>query len=337
MIASANRVAVSLLAGVALCACGDDGGGNNDGAGTDAGVNTDVGSGADAEFDSSEEGENPFGPDYFGGDGYVEPNTHANVVRALSFAGDISNGVALGFDLDGRVSDPGESESCGWGDKVDSDGNSGIDNQFGSLWPLIEPTIGTQVEALLQGAINEGSVLIIVELGGVDDLMNDDEVEIRVFRGSADPDVGNQGLLAPSQTYQFNYDTPYSASPPTSIVDGVVQAEGLEFYVPIDILDANFNAHITYGVVRLEIQPDGTFRGVIGGAINVDDFLYEILNTGARAEAEAVQPIIENNADMVRVDGECTLLSVAFEFDATTAFVVREPGRELPTEDPLEE
>jgi hypothetical protein len=81
------------------------------------------------------------------------------------------------------------------------------------------------------------------------------------------------------------------------------------------------------GAVRMEIGEDGSVTGLLGGAIDVDQFVGEILNTGARAEAELVKPFIEDNADM-GFDGErCRQLSIALEFEATSAFVVRDPAR----------
>ena len=157
---------------------------------------------------------------YFEGQRYVLPGSHANVVKRMRFTALVEPGVALGFDLDSKVSEEGEVESCGHGDLLDPEGNAGIDNQLAKIWSDLQPLVGTQVDALLQGAINEGRVLLMFELEGMDDLKNDDSVTLNVFRGLLDPDVGTFGYIAPDQSFDYDYEKPISTVENVQIVDG---------------------------------------------------------------------------------------------------------------------
>jgi hypothetical protein len=58
--------------------------------------------------------------------------------------------------------------------------------------------------------------------------------------------------------------------------------------------------------------------------------MTQLLDTNASQEARLVEPIFYNSADMGYIDGACTLLSVAFGFDGTNAFIARYPEEEAP-------
>jgi hypothetical protein len=296
--------------------------------GSEGSNDLDASSGAAVAADAAPEAGGPDASPYFEGEKYVLAGSHANIVRRMGFIGLTGPGVARGFDLDGRVSPAGERESCGHGDLTDPEGRTGIDNQLASIWATLEPLVGPQVAALLQGAINEGRVLVMMELSGVDDLRDDPDVTFRLFRGVLRPEVGTQGYITPDQTFAFDYENPVSTVSNVAIVDGELVAGPVVLQVPIAILDLDIIADIELGRIRVRIAEDGTFSGYIGGALSLPKIIGALLETGASAETRLVQPIFERNADMEPVDGKCTYISVGLEFDGTTAFVVRDAARE---------
>ena len=255
---------------------------------------------------------------------YVVKNSHANVLREFEFTGEESPGVAQGFNLDGAVSVEGDPDSCGHGDLTDPEGRDGIDNQFAKIWVALEPLVGEAVQAMLQGAINEGRFLLMVELVGVKDLENDNKVTVNLFRGRQDPEIGTFGLISPDQTFYFDDTVEASTVEKVAIVDGVVEAGPVAFQIPIDILEAEFVMNVADGKLRFEIHEDGTFEGILGGSIFVYDVLEELYQTDAYEEAELVTPLFENNADMGLEGGVCRQFSLAFGFRGTTGYVVRE-------------
>ena len=261
----------------------------------------------------------------FDHDGYVYENAQANVMREFEFFGEEEYGVAEGFDLDGEVSTNRDVETCYTQDHTSPDGLAGVDNQLAKIWGDIEPLVGEAVRGLIQGAINEGRFLMMVELTDVDDFKNDDDVTLHLFRGQLKPVIGTFGLIAPDQTYDFDSEFASSIVEGVKIVDGVVEAGPVEFQVPIDILEVQFPLHVQDGKIRFEIHEDGSFEGMIGGYLDIDYVLGILLESDARQEAELVRPLFEDNADMNRVDGRCTKFSTAFRFKGTTGFAVRYP------------
>jgi hypothetical protein len=255
--------------------------------------------------------------------GVVNLEEHTNVVRRFFFMTETEEGLVDGFDLDGLDSPVGELESCGHGDIGAPDGRTGIDNQLGRTWSVLEPLVGTATEALLQGIINEGRFLMMYQLTDLDDLVNDDDVQLELFYGNGSPDIGTYGVITPDQT--FTIDDTKEATPvlPVSLVDGVIEAGPMDFTVPLDVLEEYLEIRVKNGRVRIEVHEDGTFTGVMGGSVDVEDSMTQLLDTNASQEARLVEPIFYNSADMGYVDGACTMLSVAFGFEGTNAFVVR--------------
>lgn len=290
---------------------------------------------ADAGGSDVDAGDANVGPDlvtdggaYFADGGMMLEAAHANVIRRIVFEGEVEPGVARGFDLDGVTSPEDDEASCGHGDLVSPDGREGIDNQLALLWEVIEPLVGVQVQELLQGAINEGRVLVVAELDGVDDLSADDDVTFRLFRVQLDPDIGTFGLISPSQTYYFDYDAPISEAQGVSIVDGRVTAGPVRLDLPINILELDIILPLEDALMQFTIAEDGTFSGIFSGAIYLPDVIDALLNTPAAEETRLVAPFFEAYADMDPVDGQCQRMSATFGFEGTTAYVVRDQARE---------
>ena len=260
---------------------------------------------------------------YLGDDVYVDTRVHSNILREFSFFGTDENGLAYGFDLDGNVSQEGEEESCGHGDLESPDGAVGIDNQLAKIWTLIEPVAGSIAQELLQGSINEGRVLLALELVGMDNLENDTDVSLRIFTAEGEPEIGTLGLISPNQTFSINTEADFVEVQGVSIENGRVQVGPMDFSMPLDILELQTTLNIKDGSFDFTIHDDGTFHGYMGGAISVSEFLADIKNTDAADDAALVEALFVNNADMGYDSGECDLFSLAFSFSGTNAFVVR--------------
>ena len=268
----------------------------------------------------------PNEPTYFSDGGFMLASSHANVLKSFGFFGEIEPGVAQGFDLDGVVSDGTKPDSCYESDYVDPDGRTGIDNQLAKIWTDLDPLVGDATRGLLQGSINEGRFLLMIELENLDDYMNDDDVTLHLFRGRLKPEIGTFGFIAPDQTVYFDNTFSSARVPGLKVVDGLLEAGPIAFEIPVDILEAKFTMQIHSGKIRIHIREDGTFHGFIGGYMTVADVLEEMYKTDAVQEAMLVTPFFENNADRNPVNGRCTEFSTTFHFEGTTAYVVRYPS-----------
>ena len=106
---------------------------------------------------------------YQDSDFYLEA-AHTNVIRQIIFLQEGTPGVVPGFNLDDRISEDGDEYTCGHADLEDPQGREGIDNQFATLLRILSAIVEDTPQIAIQGAINEGRVLMMVELLGVDSL-----------------------------------------------------------------------------------------------------------------------------------------------------------------------
>ena len=118
-----------------------------------------------------------------------------------------------GFDLDGEVTPPGQGGPCPFTDRTDSEGRKGIDNQLAELTPILEAFVGGAVDGLIQGAVNEGRLLLLFEVV-------DDPPRVSVRRGDGKPYLGTDGLILDSQTFVLADETPLVYVDASSISDG---------------------------------------------------------------------------------------------------------------------
>ena len=289
--------------------------------GTETGTETETETGTE-DPDAPNEREEGWGY-YQDSDFYLE-ESHTSIIRQILFLQEEEPGVVAGFNLDGRVSEDDDEVTCGHSDLEDPEGRGGIDNQFATLFRLLSVIVEDTPQVAIQGAINEGRVLMMVELLGVDSLQNDDDVTLRIFRASGRPLVGNQGLIAPYQTFYRDYDFPMSEVSGVQIRNGELQAGPVDFEIPMDVLDANFPMTVLNGQVRMKFSEDGSFSGLIGGSVNIDQVLDEFAIVVSGNEDDLVRPIFKANADMGFIDGECQELSLAFEVNGHIAYAVHQ-------------
>jgi len=252
--------------------------------------------------------------------GQLYDDRYANVVRGFSFLAE-DDGAVAGFNLDGEDTSKADSP-CGHGDIPGLDGSPGVDNQFGRMWGSIQGLVGEPVQELLQGSINEGRFLMMMEFEGLDDFTTDDSFTFRLLQANGQPVIGTQDLIAPDQTFYLDPEVPASIAEDVQLRDGVFEAGPIDFVLPIDILEERFPIYVVDGRVRGTLDEAGRLTGWIGGHIDVDATMAYLLNSNASAEAQLVDPIFRANQDVVGPNGECSYISTAFGFEGTHAFLV---------------
>lgn len=243
------------------------------------------------------------------------------VVRSLMFARQ-TDGVSEGFDLDGVTTDLDGSTGCGIADLVDPNGAGGIDNAFAYLLPALELTEAAAVESLIQAAIESGALLIAIELGDVDDVVDDACVEMSVGRATGTPLIGTDGRLLSGQTFDPDPDVaPYIAE--GAIVDGVIESP-IALTLPVTIFDVDLVFDLRDGRSRatLPTEPGGALVGTLAGGIDVAYLLQvaqeENVDKGLHDIMEA---LLDAWADLAPDEtGACTRISITFDFEAVPAF-----------------
>lgn len=224
-----------------------------------------------------------------------------------------------GFDLDGEVTPPGQGGPCPFTDRTDSEGRKGIDNQLAELTPILEAFVGGAVDGLIQGAVNEGRLLLLFEVV-------DDPPRVSVRRGDGKPYLGTDGLILDSQTFVLADEPPLVETEDVEIgADGRVEAAAPGLTLPVSILREDFDLHLQDVRIRLTPAADGTWTGLIGGGISVDT-IVEVAYRASEYEGERMEGPMRNLADLAPVDGVCTRMSAALAIRAVPAYVFDEPA-----------
>lgn len=255
-----------------------------------------------------------------------------------------------GLDLDGTDARKAGPSTCAHDGFRGPDGRRGVDNQ---QWRLVGCTTGFQTfnsERREQrfGVRKQGELIvaeedfpILIEVSGVDDRRNDDDVRVR-FLSSAEPlRVDANGDPVPWTSLSVLPDAKYrSTEARAKIVDGLLTSE------PVD-LRLRFRRQVLDGELwwrdaRLEarINGEGRLEGLLGFYWDTDNW-FRIQNDHHIGEhhtgrllalsrgymCAGLHHALERLADGHRdpATGRCTSLSSALRFQATPAFVITDP------------
>lgn len=255
------------------------------------------------------------------GDGYA-----AFVMSTLVFTGPEEDGSMWGFNLDRVVTEAGDTTGCGRVDAIDPEGRPGIDNAFAGLMPVIETTEAAALPALAQDAVNNGELLLVVELEGLDDYENDDVVTLAISPAVGTPRLGTNGTLLDGQTFDRDPDLPRAVYENAAVVDGRVEADGLTLALALQVLDAALSFQIPQGAIRIDLAPDGSYAaGHFGGGFSTPYLLEALDGTGVDdGLVELLHSLLPALADLETEEGRCELLSVDLQFTAVPAFFYEE-------------
>lgn len=249
------------------------------------------------------------------------PTSESVVLSTLLFSRQVE-GVSDGFDVDGLTTEEGDSAGCGHGDYVGLDGTPGVDNAAARLIVLLEQTEARAAEALIQQQINNGEVMIVLTLEGLDDRVNDDSVDVILERASGTPMVGTDGFLEPGQTLEYNREVAPIRVDDVPLVDGVLEVQGLDVFFPFAIFEYRVDLTIAHASLRLELDPFAGGHGVFGGQIDPQEILDVAIGSNIdQALQDALPGLFDSLADLRDSNGECKLLSSAFLFDATDIYL----------------
>jgi hypothetical protein len=252
-----------------------------------------------------------------------DPATYTTVFTSLSFSRRNEDQSTVGFDLDGHVSDAGDDEGCGHADLVDPNGVPGIDSAFSGMVPALEATEAAAVAGLIQDSIQNGQLVLLVELSGVDDPVNDDCVDVRVIRGAGTPMIGTDGVMLDGQTFGVLPGSTPSELTCIPLVDGAIDAGPFALTLDFQVLDVALSFHMTGASIHLALSPDGrTATGYFGGYVPVADILV-IVDEGDLADiADLVRSLVNAAADLApNEEGTCDAISVVFDYGGIEAFV----------------
>lgn len=240
--------------------------------------------------------------------------------------------VARGLNLDG---DDGHGRPppgvCKHKNYVSEDGRTGIDNQLFTVEGCIKGLQGHK--GFYPQYTNEqrrnGGLSILLQISGIKNPKNDDHVDILILY-SKDPMAKNAAgnHVLPDYTFRVS-DKPeytyYFTHVRGRIVNGVILSD------PVDTLKMNLGIDpeltLHKAQFRLEIEPDGTLKGVLGG---YQDWRRVMMSNAASQlefddgfAAPGLYNALKRNADGLKDPrtGECEGISVAFDVEGAPAFI----------------
>ncbi len=241
--------------------------------------------------------------------------TQVAVITEMWFARISEDGISAGADLDKTQG------GCGVDDVQNPQGLSGVDNSFGTLIPILELTEGAAIEVYIQNLINNGEVLIMLEMEDVDDPQDDSCVNVNLLRGLGEPTVGTDKIIESGQTFDRNMDLPISRTENQSIDGGVLEASPLEFNLPFNIFDIALEFNLHESTLRFEQGQDGHHTGYISGGLYINEIIDFVDGRSDIDIGDLVIDLVTTRADLWPDDsGQCQGISVVFEFKAKPAF-----------------
>jgi hypothetical protein len=241
---------------------------------------------------------------------------------------------SYGVNLDGNNDGSATPNTCAHENFTHLDGTPGIDNQ---MYRLVGCVYGWRKGGLPElnaheGRGTSGLGMVLIEITGVDDVRNDDDVTVTFYRSVDQFALDGSGRPLPFSSYNVDMDgaTPrYGDSLKGTISDGVITTSrgdvSLPFYGNYNFL----NPAIKDMDLRLEISEDGaTADGLVSGYYNMDEFLYYVGGmVGHTSTADncpgmyvAAHDLADGYPDPET--GQCTHLSSAFEIGAYAAFII---------------
>lgn len=245
------------------------------------------------------------------------------LIDTLTLEGQPKPGMASGFDLDGVVSPEGDPQSCGHGDLLGIDGTQGVDNAFSALLPAMELVAGEAVHSLVQAAIDEGNLLVTLNVSAP----QGESVALEVARALGPALRGADGRLVAGQTLTYAHDLPSSSVDDAQVHGRRTLAKGLELDLPLAVLGYELEFTLEQAYVEMIVDHDEA-HGRLSGFLSLDQLeptLDFINSNGDPQIAEPIRAALEANADLDRDgNGDCRYLSMNVEYTAVPAWFYTE-------------
>lgn len=241
---------------------------------------------------------------------------------------------SFGMNLDGNSDGAATPKTCRHENFTSPAGEAGVDNQMFRLMGCVGAwrSDGHIENNAHSHRMSNGLGMILIEVEGVDDRRNDDNVRITFYRGT-DPftlDASGRPLAYASYDIDAENGVPrYGDSVRGRIVDGVASTDAGDVHVP-------FFGNYQYDRLLLrdmrlnfELAPDGaSAKGLAAGYVNVTQFtnyvggmLGAFPNTqqfSCPAIYKAAHQLADGHPD---ASGNCTTLSAAYKVEAVAAFI----------------
>ena len=256
----------------------------------------------------------------------------------------VQSSNAYGRDLDGLTSDGADDDSCGGVDFTAPDGRTGIDNQLYRVMGCIDSFrrdpefAGGAMEDYHVGAYRDGEITTLMEIRGVDDRMNDPEVEVGVY-SSQEPtpyDSEKKGIGYASLTVTDNL--LWQNETTGRIENGVLITDPFDLRLKFGWTGRPAEYVIRGARIHMTLDEAGNATGDLAGYFDLKHAYWHNFHDeqGALQVANgytcpSVWRALEAFADGERdpQTGKCKAISTAMKIEAVPAFVIHPPKEQL--------
>jgi hypothetical protein len=260
--------------------------------------------------------------------------------------------VSYGMNLDGdEGTGPPPSGICRHENFVSPEGERGVDNQLFRAEGCLGYYRGSATDPNVEGAIiayynrmlNEGLHTIVIEITGIDDPRNDQDVAVGFFSTRDKPLLVGKKLM-PHSSFTTIDNPRWRHITKGKIVEGVVSTEPIDLILNMEwAVGGERGASQEYDMrrarFRMELLPDGSLKGLMGAYQDIDNVysLFRTVGAGVSAVAgvdcAAEYKTLEAMADAYPdASGQCRAVSLAYEVEAVPAYVLHPQSEESSTQ-----
>ena len=267
------------------------------------------------------------------------PKSFLTDARHPAYRG-VQSPVAYGLNLDGTTDGRATPNSCGHQKFEGLNGEPAVDNQLYRALGCVRVYDGdirlrggdTPAEQKTRAALN----LYLIELRGLDDLRNDDDVEVGIY-STADLSMRSPaGTELPNQSFRVTPNPRWRTQTKGRIVDGVLTTDVIEvmylsWQIPTTGAFGQASEHEFHDVrFRVSLQPDGTMSGIMGAYRPIENITTEgrccksmasVANHDCASEHKTFVAMADGYPDPEN-GGMCTMLSAAQRVEGIPAFVI---------------
>ncbi len=241
--------------------------------------------------------------------------------------------ISYGIDLDGTTDGHKTAASCAHQKFTSPDGAPGVDNQ---LYRIVGCIHGWRSDGFIEtnansDHLNNSKGTTLIEVTGTGDLPRNGDVEVHFYKAADNLPKDSTGKILPYASYRIDNIPLYGATAHGTIKDGLLTTDPADVRLPYFGNNQETNFFIRGLRLRLNIQPDGSAKGIIAGYHDLDNWWDYVSKSGylvgtGHFDCPSLYVAAHQMADGYPdpKTGECTALSAAYNVEAVPAFVVHD-------------
>jgi len=254
--------------------------------------------------------------------------------------------VSYGANLDGNADGSATANTCKHENFTGLDGTPGIDNQ---MYRLLGCVYGFRSYGQFEVNANEnrksnGNGMTLIEVTGVDDEKNDNDVKVSFYRAIDQYTLDGGGNFTPFASYRVDAaggKLRYGSAVKGRIENGVLTTDEGDVNLPFYGNYTYMNQEIKDMRLRLELSEDGAkVNGMASGYYGVDQLMFYIgglgpISSTAISNCPSIYLAAHELADGYPdpQTGKCTALSSAYNFRAVAAFIIHPKAEQTASAD----